>query len=87
MEISHPETNAEWDKLTGDSRKAAVTFHFKDASSFEMDYITTYDHRWFLFKGAKSLCDAEEEAPKPRPRPRPSPRPTTRRRRIDFSFR
>lgn len=81
-EISHPESNAEWDRLTGDSRKAAVTFHFKDTASFVMDYITTYEHRWFLFKGSKSLCDAGEETPKPRPRPRPAP--TTRRRRLIF---
>jgi len=82
-EISHPETNDEWDHLRGDSRKAAVTFHFKDTSSFTMDYITTYPHRWFLFKGSKSLCDAEVEE-KPRPRPRPPPAPSTRRRRIIF---
>jgi len=59
-EITEPKNKAGWDHLTGDSRKAAITFHFKQRSSFEMTYTTNHPHRWFLFKGTRSLCGDDD---------------------------
>jgi len=48
-----------FDKLTNNEKKAAVTYIFKDKSHFKLKYSTTYEHRVFLFKGSKAVACAD----------------------------
>lgn len=54
-EVSLP-TN--WNNLKSAQKQASVTYVFKNKSTFEMTYTTTYRHRVFLFRGSKDVaCD------------------------------
>lgn len=45
-----------WDKLSAKTKEAAVTYLYKDKSSFKMTYTISKDHRVFVFKGSKALA-------------------------------
>jgi len=48
VEIKIPDN---FDELSPETKKAAVTFFFKGKSSFDITYTLNYEHRVFLFKG------------------------------------
>jgi len=46
----------DWNNLKAKEKQAAVTYVFKNKSTFEMTYATNYKHRVFLFKGSKDVA-------------------------------
>lgn len=45
-----------WNNLEVKQKRAAVTYIFKNKSSFQISYTTKYRHRVFLFKGSKDVA-------------------------------
>jgi len=46
----------DWNNLEVKQKRAAVTYIFKNKSSFQISYTTTSTHRVFLFKGSKDVA-------------------------------